>query len=689
MLLLSLALLTGVVGGLGAVLFRLMIAWVTAGMRLVLGLVPWLSAFPPPRGDLPLLAPLLGLLVVGAISQYAAPEVRGHGIPQVLEALALRGGRIRPRVAGLGIVAPAVTIGAGGSVGQEGPIALIGAAFGSVIGQLLRLSDRYLSLLLASGAAAGIAATFNAPVAGALFGMEVVLGSYAMGVIVPTLVAAVTGTVTFNAIMGNHLVLPTATFGLGHPSEVLLLLLLGALAGLMGLAYARGLDLVETVSGRWRVPFLVKSLAGGLALALFGFAAPQVLGVGYDTMQRAVAGNLALTGFLSLLAAKYVATLATIGAGGSGGVFAPSLYLGTMLGGSFGAVLHSLAPGLAAHPQAYAVAGMGAVFAAAAQAPLTAITIILEITGDYEMTAGVIAACAMSYFVYGSLARDSMYTVRLSRKGIVILRGTEIRPTERIAVSGAQRQFTGGVPASRAVAEVYRSISARRHQSVVVVDDRGALAGIVSAEDLRKAMMAGQADLPVGEVSSRTVVTVYPDQSLEDAMRLFAVYDYRMLPVVSRDDPRQVVGILGRDDVLRAYNAHTMHGLETSRKVHLLRDLARDQGGFRELVLPTSSPAAGKSLAELDLPAQCLLVSVTREGTVLIPHGRTRLQAGDRLLLFCSPSSTLEQVEAYLSRGTGPAAVHHRDPGSSPGSSTRSIAAPHRGGSGAAASPPS
>lgn len=659
---LSLALLTGVAGGLGAVLFRLMIAWATAGMRLVLGLVPRLPAFPPPREDLPILAPLLGLLAVGAISQYAAPEVRGHGIPQVLEALALRGGRIRPRVAGLGIVAPAVTIGAGGSVGQEGPIALIGASFGSVIGQLLRLSDRYLSLLLAAGAAAGVAATFNAPIAGALFGMEVVLGSYAMGVTVPTLVAAVTGSVTFNSIMGNHLVLPTATFGLGHPAEVPVLLLLGALAGLMGLAYTRGLDLVETVSGRWRAPYWVKALLGGVVLALFGSAAPRVLGVGYDTMQQAVTGNLTLPAFLYLLVAKYLATLVTIGAGGSGGVFAPSLYLGTMLGGGFGALVHSLAPGLVARPQAYAVAGMGAVFAAAAQAPLTAITIILEMTGDYEMTAGVIAACAMSYFVYGYLARDSMYTVRLTRKGIVIVRGAEIRPAERIAVSAAQRQFTGGVPASRPVADVYRSVSARRHQSVVVVDDRGELAGIVSAEDLRKAMVAGQADLPVGEVASRTVVTVYPDQSLEDAMRLFAVYDYRVLPVVSRENPRRVVGILGRDDVLRAYNAHTLHGLETSRKVHFLRHLARDQGSFRELVLPPSSPVVGRSLAELDLTAQCLLVSVTRAGTVLIPRGRTRLQAGDRLLLFCSPSSALEQAEAYLTRGTAPAAVHHSAP---------------------------
>ncbi|MDI6822848.1 MAG: chloride channel protein [Bacillota bacterium] len=651
-MLVSLALITGVVGGLGAILFRLMIDWAGRGIREVFRFLPGVPHFPPPRHDLAVLAPAVGLVLVGLIGQYLASEVRGHGIPQVLEALALRGGRIRPRVALLGIVAPAVTIGSGGSVGQEGPIALIGASFGSVIGQLLRLSDRYLSLLVASGAAAGVAATFNAPIAGALFGMEVVLGSHAMGVILPTLVAAVTGTVTFNSIMGNRLVLPTATFGLGHPAEILAMLLLGAVAGLMGLAYTRGLDLVETASARWRVPFWLKPLLGGVLVALLGMVAPQVLGVGYDTMERAVAGDLVLAGFFWLLVLKYLATLITIAAGGSGGVFAPSLYLGTMLGGSFGAAMHLLMPDVVAVPQAYAVVGMGAVFAAAAQAPLTAITIILEMTGDYEITVGVMAACAMSYFVYGFLARDSMYTVRLTRKGIVVLRGTEIRPAERITVSAAQRQFSGGCPASTSVAQAYGSVSARRHRSLVVVDDRGELLGVVSADDLRRALLDGKSDVPVGDVASRNVVTVYPDQSLEDAMRLFAVYDYRMLPVVSRQNPGRVVGILGRDDVLRAYNAHTLHGLETSRKVQLLCHLARDQGSFGEVVLPASSPISGRTLAELELPPQCLLVSVTREGSVLIPHGRTRLEPGDRLLVFCSPSECLEEVENYLRGGS-------------------------------------
>lgn len=631
----------------GAILFRLMIAWAGRAIRHALNVAPFLPHFGPPQQDLAFLGPAVGLLLASSISHYLAPEVRGHGIPQVLEALALRGGRIRPRVAGLGIVAPAVTIGAGGSVGQEGPIALIGASFGSVIGQLLRLSDRYLPLLVASGATAGIAATFNAPIAGALFAMEVVLGSYAMGVIVPTLVAAVTGSVTFNALMGNRLVLPAPTFSLQHPGEVLAMLLLGILGGLMGLVYTRGLDFSETAFARWRVPFWVKALTGGLAVGGLGWLAPQALGVGYDTMEQAVEGKLSLLVLTGLLAAKYLATLLTVGAGGSGGVFAPSLYLGTMLGGSYGTFLHLVFPGLVAVPQVYALAGMGAVFAAAAQAPLTAITIILEMTGAYGITVGVMAACALSYFVYGSLTRDSMYTVKLTRKGIVIVRGTEIRPMERVLVKAAQKKFRG-IPVTTPVAQAYASLSQRRQRSAVVVDEQGLLAGVVSEEDLRRALMSDQGNQPVGEFTTPTVVTVYPDQSLEEAMRLFAVYDYRLLPVVSRENPRQVVGILGRADILRAYNAYTLHGLETSRRVQLLRQIARDQGVFSEFVLPRASRLAGRPLAELALPPQCLLVSVTRESKMLIPHGDTCLEPGDRLLVFCCPSRHLDEVERLL-----------------------------------------
>lgn len=431
--LIVLAIAVGVIGGLGAIVFRWMIRFFTALFSSPAG-SPWLGA-PGAGGSsnvariaLALAAPTVGLVIVGAIARYLAPEVKGHGVPQILEALALRGGRIRPRVAGFGILSPAITIGSGGSVGQEGPIALIGASFGSVVGQLLRLPDRYIAVLLACGSAAGIAATFNAPIAGAFFGLEVVLGSYAMGAVVPVLVAAVTGSATFSAIMGNELVLPAPSYVMARPVLLLPVLVLGVLTGLVGVAYTRGLERMETLSERWRAPFWLKAAAGGLVVGAIGLFFPQALRVGYDVMSQAVRGELSLATMGQLLVAKYAATLVTIGSGGSGGVFAPSLYLGTMVGGLFGAVLDRWAPGLFIQGNPYAIVGMGAIFAGSAQAPLTAITIILEMTGDWGLTLGVMGACAISYFVHGSLSRDSMYTVRLSKRGIIIVREARSDP---------------------------------------------------------------------------------------------------------------------------------------------------------------------------------------------------------------------------------------------------------------------
>lgn len=650
--LIVLAIAVGVIGGLGAIVFRWMIRFFTTLFTAAAG--TWqgsagaAASWGVARVALAVATPAVGLVIVGAIARYLAPEVKGHGVPQILEALALRGGRIRPRVAAFGIVSPAITIGSGGSVGQEGPIALIGASFGSLVGQFLRLPDRYIGVLLACGSAAGIAATFNAPIAGAFFGLEVVLGSYAMGAVVPVLVAAVTGSATFSAIMGHELVLPGPSYVLHRPSLLLPVLGLGVITGLVGVAYTRGLERVETLSDRWRAPFWVKAAAGGAVVGAIGLLFPQVLRVGYETMGQAVRGELPLATMAALLAAKYVATLVTIGAGGSGGVFAPSLFLGTMLGGVFGAVLERWAPGLVIEGSPYAVVGMGAIFAGSAQAPLTAITIILEMTGDWGLTLGVMGACAISYFVHGSLSRDSMYTVRLSRRGIVIVRGSEVRPTERVTVAAAMAPVGGTIHRDMPVQEAYRRLIQEDHEPLLVVDDDGRLVGVVSFSDLRTLPGVASNQTPVSHVARTSVVTVYPDDTLERAMRRFGVYDFAMLPVVSREDPRRVVGRLRRSDVLRAYHAYTMHTYEVAVRIDFLRDAHGDQGAFREVILSEASPVAGRKLGEVRLPAECVVVTVRRGREVLVPHGDTDLRPGDRVLIFAVPATRADAIAAWL-----------------------------------------
>lgn len=477
-----------------------------------------------------------------------------------------------------------------------------------------------------------------------------------MGAIVPTFVAAITGTTVFTHFMGSQPVLPTPGFALGNPLEIIVVLLLGPLAGLAGLAYTRGLSFIEDTFDGWRVPFWVKNLSGGLTVGIIGLYLPQVLGVGYDTMQEAVRGHLPLYLLLLLLAAKYAATLFTIGAGGSGGVFAPSLYLGTMTGGIYGLAAHTVLPGVVSNPLLYTVVGMGAIFAGSAQAPLTASTIILEMTGDYRITIGVMGACALSYLIHGSLSRDSMYTTKLSRRGLVILRGTDIRPTQRIPVTSAMSPSYLGTSPQTSIVEAQRLLTQADTDILVVEDLEGKMVGVVASSDLRKALVpgknkeqekggtVGRVMQTVGRVMQTRVISIFSSANLEDAIRLFGFYDIKTLLVVDPNDSRRVVGLLRQSDVFRAYSAHTIYSMEAASKVHLLQEKTRDQGAFRQVFLESTSSLAWHRLADLHLPEECVLVAVIRNQHLIVPHGDTILQPGDSVLLFAAPAHQLERV---------------------------------------------
>lgn len=643
-LIIALAVLVGIVGGLGAVVFRLMIRFAQVGFRWLAG-----GAFHLPHFTMAIM-PVLGLLAVGVISTYFAREVKGHGVPQILEALALRGGRIRPRVGFFGILAPALTIGSGGSVGREGPIALIGAAFGSSLGQSLKLTDRYTMLLVGCGAGAGIAATFNAPIAGALFAMEVVLGSYAMGTLVPCFVAAVTGVSVFNLILGDHLALVVPTIAFRTPVSLVLMGVLGILAGLFGIAYTRGLTYFEDLFDNWNITFWQRAIIGGLFVGLLGLAVPQVLGVGYGTMNAVASGQIFGLMVLVLLVAKYFATLVTIGAGGSGGVFAPSLYLGLMLGTAFGTVVHGLGPDLFAQASVFGIAGMGAVFAATAQAPLTAAVIVLEMTGDYRLAMGTVLACALAYFLYGSTQRDTMYTVRLSRRGIRILRGSEVRPLQGMLAQAAMRPLEVRVVTTDSMHSAQTKMAELHADALVVEDPDGHYSGVLEAPTVLAAAGKEGLDASVGSVTLNRVPPVAPTTNLDEAMQRFALYDTDLLPVA---DHGQLMGFVTRRDVLRAYQTHTTLSLETDRKVALLQQETGSSGAFQSFGVSPGSPIIGRAIRDLSLPQNTLIVAVERGSTVVVPHGDTTIQEDDRVVVYANPPSGIEAVRRLLSPGNG------------------------------------
>lgn len=513
--LVALALLTGLGAGVGAIAFRYLIEGVT---RLFSGHadysaaghaanphVPWLGIF------FVVLAPVIGGLLYGPLVARFAPEARGHGVPEVMLAVARGGGRIRPQVPAVKALASALCIGSGGSVGREGPIVQIGAALGSTIGQLARLPEQRLRLLVACGAAGGIAATFNAPIAGVFFALEVILRDFDADSFGLVVLSSVVASALARAVVGSETFLHLPSFALQSPLELVLYALLGALAGVVGVLFIRVLYGSEDVADRlWRGPAWARPAVGGILLGLLLLALPQMYGVGYPVLGDAVDGRYALAFVALLLVGKIAATSLTIAIGGSGGVFAPSLFVGAMLGAAIGQVAHALLPGLTAPAGAYALVGMGAVFAGTARAPITAVIIVFELTGEYAVILPLMLAIVLAATVSSKLSRDTIYTLKLRRRGIDIERprGEDLMRT----VTVSRAMHPPPVPLPHVVGAVHE---------------------------------------PLDELQP-----LRPDDPLERAAQALALTDADGVPVRAESDER-IVGWITHRDVLRAYQRAT------------------------------------------------------------------------------------------------------------------------------------
>jgi CIC family chloride channel protein len=419
-----LAVVVGLAAGAGAVIFRWLLELCTTGFT---GVSDYSAVAGSPNPWLPaagrwfvIFVPVVGGLLYGPLVQWLAPEARGTGVPQVMAAVDVGGSVIRPRIVAVKALVSALCLGSGGSLGREGPIAHIGSALGSALGRSLRLNEADLRLLVCCGAAGGISATFNAPIGGVLFALELVLREFtprAFGVVGLASVAAdLIGRLAFGG--GPFLVLPA--FG---PPELLaypLFAVLGVLAGAVAVVFVRVFEGAGIVGDAlWAdLPAWLRPAAGGLLLGLLIAAVPQLYGVGYPPLGRAEAGAYAL-GFLLLLAAgKIAATSLSIAIGGSGGIFAPTLFVGSMLGVAFGMVTAAVLPGSIGPAGEYGLVGMGAVFGAAARAPMTAVVIMFELTGNYDSILPLLVAVALATGVAALVEPDTIYTLSLKKRGV-------------------------------------------------------------------------------------------------------------------------------------------------------------------------------------------------------------------------------------------------------------------------------
>jgi CIC family chloride channel protein len=640
------AVLVGLGAGFGAVAFRYLIygfTWLATGKTafgqdgyLGSAHLPWLGL------GFFVVIPVIGGLLYGPLIYRFAREARGHGVPEVMIAVAENGGRIRPQVSVVKALASALCIGVGGSVGREGPIVQIGSALASSLGQWVRMPEQRLRILVACGAAGGISATFNAPITGVFFGVELILRETSVEAIFTVMLSAVIADVVSQSFLGSapfFTQLPTG-LALHHMYDYLLVALLAVCAAVIGLGFKNVLykieDLCDQVWGNR--PEWARPAVGGVLLGLLLLAIPQLYGVGYPVMYQAFAGNYALWFLILLVAGKMIATSLTIGIGGSGGVFAPSLFIGATSGMAFGEIaVHLLGPA-AGHPALYAIVGMGAVFASAARAPLTSLASVVEMTGDFTLTLPVMLAIAISTTVSRAMSYGTIYTTKLLRRGTDIDRPDPTRAFSELTVADAMHRFSDELDTTAA------AVSSNGHAPARNWD---ALLG------------------PVTRV--REPQALFANDNLTQALRQLLVYGRDGLPVIDTDG-HHVRGWLTNQNVLRAVAtqiAAAEPGITAGQRAAQWADPHAGQSshdphiqlaGYRivEHTLRGDSAATGRTVGDLDWPPGHLPVSILHDRRLIDADPAHLLAAGDRInvLVHAPADGTVRPATDGPTQGT-------------------------------------
>ena len=630
---LLLALVVGVGAGLGAVVFRYLIyffTWLATGHSQFgqagytgSSHLPWLGL------GFFVVIPAIGGLLYGPLIYKWAREARGHGVPEVMIAVADNGGRIRWQVSVVKALASALCIGSGGSVGREGPIVQIGSAMASSVGQWVRLPENRLRIMVACGAAGGISATFNAPITGVFFGVEIILREFAVDALFTVMLSAMVADVVAIPFLGDKPFLSGFPAGitLGSPRNYLLVAVLAVLAALVGLAFKSVLYKVEDwCDALWKGrPEWARPAVLGLAFGLLLLALPQMYGVGYPVMFKTTAGDYAIWFLVVLAFGKILATSVSIGIGGSGGIFAPSLFIGVTTGMAYGDIVNHLFGAGAGQPALYAVVAMGAVFTAAARAPLTSLASVVEMSGDFSLTLPVMLAVAVASTVSRALSYGTIYTTKLLRRGTDIDRAAPWRALQDLKITDVMRPFQLALPVPPG--------------GTAPAAQGGSPAGDGSVQ---------KPDAVPGPVTdSREPQALFASESLGQALRQLEVYGRDGLPVISPDGQR-VEGWVTGASMLRALARQVTGSQADATRAQAAADPEHGDAeailahppvplpGYRviEITVTADSPAAGRKLGDLSWPPASVPVSVLSGRRLRPPDSEITLSAGDRVSLL-------------------------------------------------------
>lgn len=543
----------GVVGGLAAVGFYHLID------LSYLVFVRW------PEAHLPVYAHAAYLPLLTAVGIWAAWFVvrrgripDGQNVPDVQLAVAKRDGVIRGFPVVIRTLASAFTLGSGGSAGSEGPVAVLGSLTGSALGRRLRLEPRHVKILVGCGAAAGIAAAFNAPFAGAFFALEEVLGSFSVAAFSPVVIASVVGALTVRPFLGTHPIFQLPSLPETHAIESALVYpLLGVACGLVSALYARLYLATPRVAGRLPGPSWIRPLTGGLITGLITLASAGLLaGDGHLAIPASVFGGLAWYALIALAFAKIFATVITLGFGGSGGVFTPTLFVGAALGGGLGVLGSQLLPGGIVHPHAWALVGMAGMVAGATRAPLTAIFMVFEMTDDYSYVVPLMIVAVIAFVTAKRYAAHGLYDGWLAAQGEHLAHGVDQAIMERLHARTALDTRVREVNPAATVADVVRAAAETRHGVIPVVESDGTLVGLITHHSLREAITGhGElASLLIAEDLAQPAEVLGPDDSLRRALAVMNARGVDALAIVdARNTDHRFLGLLSRAEILIAY----------------------------------------------------------------------------------------------------------------------------------------
>src|SRR6266478_5402793 len=523
-----------------------------------------------------ILMPVIGGVIVGFMAKYGTAKIKGHGIPEAMEAVLINRSRIEPRVAILKPISAAIAIGTGGPFGAEGPIIQTGGAVGSLVGQVFHTTAAERKVLLACGAAAGMSATFNTPIAGVILAIELLLFEFKSRSFIPLVIASTLATAVHMQFLGAGPMFTVTSMDFGIPRALPFYLILGVICGLAAVGFSRLLYWTEDQFEKLPVDELWWPAIGALGLGIIGYFVPRVLGVGYDTISDILNANLALKLLIIVMIAKAIALVISLGSGTSGGLLAPMFMSSAALGGAFAIGMDRIFPAANLSAGAFALVAMGAVFGAASRATFAFIIFAFEITRDYNsvlplMLVTVIAAgVAMLLMPSGSIM-----TEKLVRRGLRIHQDYEADMLQQMSVSQTMDPEVPAVPGDMWLVDLADRIARRdpevsQHHALFIMGGDGKLAGVITRGDVFRALDKDSTQsMTVLEAGTRDIVVTYPDEALHDASAKMLLNNIGRLPVVDRKDPGHVVGYLGR------------HGIMAARLRRLDEEHVRESGWLR------------------------------------------------------------------------------------------------------------